>query len=59
MAYKDYELIDVPSYSSSRHLSIVTIKLVLKVVPEDTDARHLFIKGFHVSHLFLMFFVVS
>ena len=104
MAYKDYELIDVPSYSSSWHLSIVTFKFgilmfglsfevfphvqkrvinegespvssflyhfrrylffanakerfILKVIPEDTDARHLFIEDFHVGHQLLTFFV--
>ena len=108
MAYKDNELIDIPSYATSWHLSIVALKLcllvlglclkvffhpylsvqmrivdkgkplissffnhlrrylflsntkkgfVLWIVPENTNARHLFIESLHVGHLFLMIFV--
>ena len=31
--------------------------IVVRIIPEDTNARHLLIKGFHVGHLSLMFFV--
>ena len=108
MAYKDNELIDVPSHATSWHLGIVTLKLglfmfglclkvffhpylpvqmrivdkgktfvgsflnhlrcyllltntkkrfVFWIVPEDTNARHLFIESLHVGHLLLMIFV--
>ena len=108
MAYKDNELIDIPSHATSWHLGIVSFKLcilmfglclkvffhpylsvqmrivdkgkalvgsflyhlrrdffltnakkgfVLWIVPEDSNARHLFIKSLHVGHLFIMFFV--
>ena len=30
---------------------------VLRVIPKNTDARHLFVEGLHVGHLFLMIFV--
>ena len=108
MAYKNNELIDVPGYTPSWHLSIIALKFrlfmfslclkvffhpdlsvqmrivdkgkplvgsflnhlrrylfftntkkgfVLWIVPENTNARHLFIESLHVGHLFLMFFV--
>ena len=108
MAYKNNELINVPSDASSWHLGIVTLKLgifmsglglkvffhpylpvqmrivdkgkalvgcffnhfrryllladtkerfVLRVIPKNTDARHLFVESLHISHLHLMFFV--
>ena len=31
--------------------------LVIKVIPEDTDARHLLVKRLHVCHLLVMFFL--
>ena len=108
MAYKNNELVNVPSHTASGHLCIVAFKLgvlmlrlclevffhphlpvqmgivdkrkafvgcffnhlrryfllantkerfVLRVIPKNTDARHLFIEGLHIGHLFLMFFV--
>lgn len=32
-------------------------RILVKVIPEDTDARHLLVKGLHVSHLSLMFII--
>ena len=87
MAYKDNELIDVPSHATSWHLRVVVVQMriidkgkplissflnhlrrylfltntkkgfVFRVIPEDANARHLFIESLHVGHLLLMFFV--
>ena len=32
-------------------------RFVLRVIPKNTDAWHLFVEGLHVGHLFLMIFV--
>ena len=109
LAYKNYEFIDIPSYASTRNLSVITLELstftlrlslkvfplpyltmelgvvderytflscffyylrgefflvdtkeivVLWVVPEDSNARHLLVEGLHILHLsFTVFFV--
>ncbi len=42
-----------------RYLFLTNSKegFILWIVPEDTNARHLFIESLHVGHLLLMFFV--
>ena len=108
MAYKDNELVDVPSHTASWNLGVVALELglfvfglclkillgpylsvqtrivdkrntfisrffnhfwgnfllanakkgiVVRVVPEDTNAGHLLVKGLHIPHLSLVFLV--